>query len=302
MIGVDIINYYKEIKTKLIDTEVYDRIKDYSKERHRVMAYYEVGKMLYEAGSEYGEDIIGKYAEKLVIEVGKKYNSRTLRRIRQFYRVFSKENWSPMATKLSWSHYTELLPIKDVNKLEYYLNLSMNNRLSRNELRFKIKSKEYERLPEKTRNKLIKKEETNLEDFVKNPIVLKSKNKYEFLTEKNLQDIIMEDIPSFLKELGEGYSFISNEYKIKIGESYNYIDLLLYNYKFKCFVVVELKVCELRKEHIGQIGIYMNYIDKNIKSTYDDKSIGIIICRRDNKFIIEYCSDRKILSREYQLN
>lgn len=102
-------NYYNEIKQKLIDNEIYEKVKDYSKERHRVITYFEIGKLLYEAGNKYGDNILNTYSNKLVVELGKKYNERTLRRIRQYYRMFKDEKWSPMATKLSWSHYTELL-------------------------------------------------------------------------------------------------------------------------------------------------------------------------------------------------
>ncbi|HIS11746.1 MAG TPA: DUF1016 family protein, partial [Candidatus Onthocola stercoravium] len=123
----------------------------------------------------------------------------------------------------------------------------------------------------------------------------------EIISEKALQKVILEDLPSFLDELGEGFTFVKNEYKIKIGNSYNYIDLLLYNIDFNCYVVVELKVTELKKEHIGQIEVYMNYIDKNLREITQDKTIGIIICKKNNKFIMEYCSDKRILSKEYQL-
>mgnify|MGYP000708521474 FL=1 len=92
-----------------------------------------------------------------------------------------------------------------------------------------------------------------------------------------------------------------NEYKIKINNTYNYIDLLLYNYEFNCFVVVELKVTEIKKEHIGQIEVYMNYINKNLRKQAQDKTIGIILCKKDNKFIMEYCSDERIHIREYNL-
>lgn len=111
----------------------------------------------------------------------------------------------------------------------------------------------------------------------------------------------MEDIPSFLKELGTGFTFIENEYKIRIGRNYNYIDLLLFNYEYNCFVVIELKITELKKEYIGQIQIYMNYIDNNLKKVNQDKTIGIIICKKDNKFIMEYCSDERIIAKEYEL-
>ena len=138
-------------------------------------------------------------------------------------------------------------------------------------------------------------------DFIKNPIVIKNNTNKEIISEKVLQKVILEDLPSFLDELGEGFTFVKNEYKIKIGNSYNYIDLLLYNIKFNCYVVVELKVTELKKEYIGQIEIYMNYIDKNLRKITQDKTIGIIICKSNNKLIMEYCSDFRILAKEYKL-
>lgn len=104
-----------------------------------------------------------------------------------------------------------------------------------------------------------------------------------------------------MKELGNSFSFIGSEYKIKIGNSFNYIDLLLFNIEYNCYLVVELKITELKKEHIGQIQIYMNYIDKEIRKVYQDKTIGIIICKQENKYIIKYCSDERIIAREYEL-
>ena len=105
-----------------------------------------------------------------------------------------------------------------------------------------------------------------------------------------------------MEQLGKGYSFIKDEYPILLGDRYNYIDLLLFNINFNCYVVIELKVTELKKEHIGQIETYMHYIDQNIKSIYQDNTIGIIICKKDNKFVMEYCSDDRILRTTYQLN
>jgi predicted nuclease of restriction endonuclease-like (RecB) superfamily len=110
--------------------------------------------------------------------------------------------------------------------------------------------------------------------------MIKNTKNYEIISENILQKLILEDIENFMKELGDSFCFIGSEYKIKIGNSYNYIDILLYNIRFKCYVVVELKITELRKEYIGQIEVYMNYIDKNIKTFDEDKTIGIIICKR----------------------
>lgn len=294
-------DYYNEIKNKLIDNEIYEKVKNYSKERNKVITYFEIGRLLNEAGGKYGYKIIDDYSNKLMIEVGKKYNKRTLFRMKQFYNVFGNEKVSTLSTQLSWSHYTELLPIKNMSKLLYYLNLCISQNLDVRSLREKIKSNEFERLPEKAKIRSIIKQEQNVIDYVKNPIIIKNNNNHANISEKILQKLILEDIPSFLKELGGGFTFIENEYKIRIGDRYNYIDLLLYNIKFKCYVVVELKLTELKKEHIGQIQVYMNYIDKNLKTIEEDNTIGIIIVKRNDKYIMEYCSDERIITKEYEL-
>lgn len=292
-------NYYNEIKNKIIDNEIYSKVKDYSKERHRVITYYEIGKLLDEAGNKYGDNIISTYSNKLVVEFGKKYNERTLRRIRQFYRMFKNDKWSPLATKLSWSHYSELLSIKEENELIYYINITLERNLSKRELRERIKNKEYERLPKATINKLKKQKEVEIKDLVPNPVIIKNKNNIEIISEKALHNLILEDIESFMKELGNYYSFIGSEYKIKIGDTNHYIDLLLFNIKFNCYVVIELKVTNFKVEYISQVQKYMNYIDKNIKEITNNNTIGIIICKKENKYVIEYCSNERIIVRKY---
>ena len=294
--------YYKEIKQKLVDDEIYAKTKDYSKERHKVITYFETGKLLFEAGSKYGESIINNYSKKLVDEIGKKYNYRTLYRMRSFYKVFNNEKLTPLVSKLSWSHYIQLLSLNDIDEIIYYIRQSVKLHLSKNDLISKIKNKEYERLDNKTKEKLKNNiEEIVVSDLVKNPILIRNSYDYTDISEKLLKQLILEDMDNFLKELGNGFSYIGNEYKIKIGDRYNYIDILLYNYIYNCFIVVELKVTELKSEYIGQITKYMNYIDKHVKTIIQNKTIGIIICRKDNKFIMEYCSDDRILSRVYEL-
>ncbi len=294
-------NYYNEIKNKIIDNEVYAKIKDYSRERNKVITYFEIGRLLTEAGGKYGDNIIDEYSKKLILEVGKKYNRRTLYRMKQFYNVFSNEKVSTMLTQLSWSHYLLLISLNDYNEIIYYIRVAKDNNLSQRQLQERIKNSEYKRLPIETRSKIINSELLNIKDLVPNPILIKNKNNIDIINEKVLHQLILEDIESFMKELGNGFCFIGSEYKIKIGDNFHKIDLLLFNINFNCYVVVELKVCELRKEHIGQIEVYMNYIDKNIKKISQDKTIGIIICRKNNKYVIEYCSDNRIISREYEL-
>lgn len=292
-------NYYNEIKNELINNEITKKVKDYSKNRSDLQTYYNIGKLLAEAGKHYGEGIIKEFSKKLTLEFGKKYTLSLLYKIKQFYDIYGKV--PTMSGNLTWSHWYEMLSIKEIDKIVYYVNQCEINNLNVRDLRSKIKSQEYERLPKDTRNKIIKKDKLKVEDFVKNPILIKNSYNYNEISEKVLKQLILEDIDDFLLELGNNFSYIGNEYKIKIGNSYNYIDLLLYNIEFNCYVVVELKVTELKKEYIGQIQVYMNYIDDNLRKIYQDKTIGIIICKKDNKFIMEYCSDDRILSREYEL-
>ena len=219
--------------------------------------------------------------------------------MRQFYVIVEKG--ATVWHQLSWSHYKLLITLKDIDKINYYSMLASNNLYGVRKLQDVIRSTEYERLPEKTKLKLIKKEDNKIEDFIKNPIIIKNPNNIEVSKEKVLQRLILEDIESFMKELGNGFTFVGSEYKIKIGNTYNYIDILLFNYIYNCFIVVELKVTELKKEYIGQVEVYMNYIDNNLKSIEDDKTIGIIIRKKDNRYVIDYCSDKRILSKEYEL-
>ena len=290
-------NYYDEIKNELVNNEIYKRVKDYSKNKHDLSTYYNVGKLLSEAGKSYGDGIIKEYSKRLTNELGKKYSYTYLTRMRQFYLLGKKV--APLAQQLTWSHYVELISLKNIDEIRYYIDISASQNLSRNELRNRIKSKEYERLDNKTKEKLINKEDTLVSDFIKDPIIINNSLNHIEISERVLKELILNDLDIFLKQLGNGFCYIENEYKIKIGNTYNYIDILLFNYQFNCFVVVELKVTELRKEHIGQIEIYMNYIDKNIKRIGMSNTIGLIISKYKNEYIIEYSSDSRIKVNTY---
>ena len=292
-------NYYEDIKKELINNEINRKVKTHSINKSDLTTYYNVGKTLSEAGKCYGESIIKEYSKKLANELGKGYGVSNLKRFRQFYLMIEKG--ATLSHLLTWSHYIEIIPINNVTIINYYINICIYQNLSVRELRNKIKNKEYERLDEETKNKLINNEKLNIKDNIKNPILIKNIHNYTEITEKILQKLVLEDISSFMKELGDSFSFIDNEYKIKIGDRYNYIDLLLFNIEFNCYVVVELKVTELKKEHIGQIQVYMNYIDKNLRKINQDKTIGIIICKKENKYVIEYSSDARIIARTYEL-
>ena len=296
--------YYEEIKNELIDNELTKKAKDYSKNKSDLMHYYNVGKLIVEAqgGEErakYGDGLIKEYSKRLTNDLGKGYSTRTLKRMRKFYLYIEKG--TTLSTLLTWYHYVELLTIENINEVNYYIDSTIKNNYSIRELHKRINFNEYERLDTNAKNKLINKEKIKISDSIKNPIIIKNSLSMGIISEKYLKKLILEDLDGFLNELGSGFLYVGNEYRIRMGDTFNYIDILLFNYKFNCFVVVELKITELKKEHIGQIQIYMNYIDKNIKEINHNKTIGIIICKRGNSLILEYSSDSRIFSTVYKL-
>ena len=131
--------------------------------------------------------------------------------------------------------------------------------------------------------------------------MIKVKDKNERLSEYALYSSILENMDDFLNELGVGFLYAGSEVKIKIGDRYNYIDFLLFNVKYNCYVVIELKVTEMKAEYIGQITKYINYVDKNIKELFNDKTVGVVICKRENKYVLEYCSDNRIFTTTYKV-
>ena len=292
-------NYYNEIKETLIKNEIYKKVKDYSKNKSDLNAYFEVGRLIVEAqGGEkrakYGNKLIKEYSEKLTKELGKGYKVSNLKNMRQIYLKFRKRQ--TLSGELSISHYIILSRIDNENEINYYINISKTLNLSVRELREKIKSNEYERIGYKEEL-----EEPKINTFIKNPIIIKVGDKKEKLSEYALHQLILENMDDFLKELGIGFAYIGSEVKIKIGDRYNYIDFLLFNVKYNCYVVIELKVTEMKAEYIGQITKYINYVDKNVKELFNDKTVGVVICKRENKYVLEYCSDNRIFTTTYKV-
>ncbi len=300
-------NYYNEIKSILVDNAIGRKIREYKSNQKDLESYYNVGKLLVEAqgGEErakYGNGLIKEYSKRLTSELGKGYSIQNLKNMRRFYLVVEKRQSLIVRFKslnISWTFIIKLLKLNDVNELLYYINCINKMNLTTRELDSKLKSKEYERLDSKIKEKLVKQEEVSVRDKIPDPIVLEGLEYKERLTEKVVQKWIDENPASFCKSLGEGYSYIESQYKIKIGSNYNYIDILLFNYISNSFVVVEIKVTELKKEHIGQIETYMNYVDANLKKDFHNKTTGILLVRENNKWLIKYINNDGILVRNY---
>ena len=300
-------NYYNEIKNILVDNAIGRKIREYKSNQKDLESYYNVGKLLVEAqgGEErakYGNGLIKEYSKRLTSELGKGYSVRSLTDMRTFY-FFCQKRQSLIAEfkfqNISWTCITKLLKLDDINSIFYYVKCIGKMNLTTRELDSKLKSKEYERLDSKIKEKLVKQEEVSVKDKIPDPIVLEGLEYKERLTEKIVQKWIDENPTLFCKSLGEGYSYIESQYKIKIGSNYNYIDVLLFNTIDLNYVVVEIKVTELKKEHIGQIETYMNYVDANLKKDFHNKTTGILLVRENNKWLIKYINNDGILVRNY---
>ncbi len=295
--------YLNEIKNVIEKNIVNQRKYDYYKNNSLVNIYFEVGRLLVEAQggrerSKYGDNLIKNWSIELTNIYGKGYDYTNLSRMRQFYIAF--ENIGTLSQELSWSHYYKLLQIKDENKRNYYINLCIKQNLSVRQLRDMIKNNAYERLSYKDKENIniIANEETfDITDMIKDPIYINIDKNVDRLSEKVLKQIILEQIEKYFIELGVGYAFIGSEYRL--GNSY--CDLLFYNYELNSFVVIELKIRKLIKQDIGQIEYYINYIDINKKKSYMNETVGIILCKENNKLVMKYCSNPNIYETTYEL-
>jgi len=292
-------NYYNEIKDVLVKNETYKKVKDYSKNRSDLNAYFEVGRLIVEAQggekkAEYGNKLIKNFSKKLTKELGKGYSERNLRNMRSFYEKF--KIWQTVSAKLSWSHYLELMKLDNMESINYYINIVQIHNIGVRELRERIKSNEYERIGYK--EELGK---PKINTLIKNPIVIRTDKYDDDVSEYTLHQLILENMDDFLKELGLGFTYYGHEVKIKMGDNYHRIDFLLFNVKYNCYVVVEIKITKLKAEYIGQIKKYMNYVDKNIKEIFNEGTIGVIICRKGDKYVMEYCSDERIFDTVYKI-
>ena len=299
-------NYYNEIKNILIDNAIGRKVREYKSNQKDLESYYNVGKLLVEAqgGEErakYGNGLIKEYSKRLTTELGKGYSTRNLKYMRNFYLLAKGQTLSALFknTNVFWSNVCEILKLKDVNEIEYYLNLSNKLCLSTRDLRIRIKSNEYGRLPAEVKEKLKTNELVSTSEKVPSPVVLQGLKVDGKLTEKIVQLWIDENPIKFCNALGEGFTYCGSQYKIKIGNIYNYIDVLLFNYISNSFVVVEIKVTELKKEHIGQIETYMNYVDTNLKKEFHNKTTDILLVRKNNNWLIKYVNNDGILVRNY---
>ena len=270
---------------------------DYFKNKDLINNYFEIGRLLVEAqgGEErakYGNGLIKEWSAELVRLFGKGYDVSNLKRFRQFYICFKKGG--PLGHQLTWTNIKLLLPIKNVNKRNYYINMCIKKNLSKRALEKEIKNNAFERLSlaDKENIKLIsdKNEVLTIKDTLKDPVLITINEDLDNVSEEKLAKIIRKELEIFLLELGCGYTYAGKE--VRMGESY--CDLLFFNYEFNCFVVIELKTRKIKKEDIGQLEYYINYVDENMKKESFNPTIGVLVAKEGNYLVMKYCTNKNI--------
>jgi len=295
------VNYLNDIKNLIEKDIVLKKKHRLIEEDSRLVTYYEIGKLIVEgqggeSRAKYGNGLIKEWSKELTSLYGKGYDASNLRRMRQLYLTF--KICGPVDHKLTWTNLSIILPIKEESKRNYYINLCIKQNLSKRQLKEKIKNKEYERLEYKDNIELITDDKSvSIRDMIKNPVLIKTNERIDKLSEKALKQFILEKIEDFLLELGYGFLFAGSEYKLGKHKC----DLLFFNTELNAYVVIELKIRKLKPIDIGQIKYYMNYIDTNIKKDYMNKSIGIILCKEDDEIVVKYVTDERILFTTYEL-
>lgn len=295
--------YYVEIEHLVKRNEINKKSRRLEENNDIVTTYWTIGKLIVEAqgGSKrakYGNELIKKWSIKLTEMYGKGYDATNLRKFRQFYLSFPK--CAALRRTLSWTHYKRLLPIKDENKRNYFINLCIKNHLSERELGKAIRSNSYERLIDKPEKiEIIPYQKYSITNDMKNPIIIEVNQ--EIKTEQELEINILANLDSFFRQLGNGFTYVGHQYKISDGKNNYYIDLLLFNYEFNAFVIIELKLRSLRKEDKAQMEFYMKLVDEQIKKPFHNKTIGIIISKESDQFVINFVREEDIIPLSYQL-
>ena len=295
--------YYQEIEHLIKRNEINKRARKLEEKNDTIVIYWQIGKTLVEAqgGSrraKYGNELIKKWSTKLTEIYGKGYDYTNLSRFRKFYLCFPILG---TACQLSWSYYRYLISIKNENKRNYYINLCIKNHLTVRELRKEIKSNSYERLiDKKTKIDIITPTKYSITTDMKNPVIIPVQN--EVISEHDLEINILANLDFFFRQLGSGFTYVGHQYKISDGKNNYYIDILLFNIKLNCYVCVELKMRKLKKEDKAQVEYYMKLVDQELKEIHHNHTIGIIITKESDEFVVNFVHQDDIVPLSYELS
>jgi predicted nuclease of restriction endonuclease-like (RecB) superfamily len=291
-----------------------------------VMTYYEIGRMIIheeQNGNEradYGKQLIKMLSIKLTADFGKGFSQRNLEQMRQFYLVYSKaqtlsaefedDNEAVKKFQLSWSHYLKLMRIEDVNERNFYEIESYKNNWSLRELDRQYNSALFTRLSLSRNGSQVRRlaKEGQLlqkpQDAIKDPYILEFIGLPEQSTysESELEQKLIEKLEHFMLELGTGFTFVARQQRISFDEKHFRIDLVFYNRILRCFVLIDLKIGELKHQDIGQMQMYVNYYDRRMRLPEENKTIGIILCQDKSEAVVEFTlpeNNQQIFASKY---
>ncbi|MCX2431537.1 PDDEXK nuclease domain-containing protein [Pedobacter sp. GR22-10] len=266
------------------------------------MTYFEIGKMIVEEEqhgkekSEYGKQVLKELSEKLVNEFGKGFSETNLKQMRQFYINYSIRQTVSDQFKLTWSHYLKLMRIADLNERNFYEIEAIKNNWSLRGLQRQYDSALYTRLAlSKNKKEVISLGQKGQiieknKDLIKDPYILEFLGLPDksFYSESDLEQKLIDKLEHFLLELGNGFTFVARQKRITFDERHFKVDLVFYNRILKCFVLIDLKIGELKHQDIGQMQMYVNYFDREVKLDDENKTIGIILCQDKSESVVRY--------------
>ena len=301
-------NYYEQVENLIKNNEVNKKVRALQDNSETLLTYWNIGRLIIEAqGGEkrakYGDGLIKEWGKKLSEKYGRGYDYTNLSRMRTLYITFPIIG--TLSQQLSWSHYYTILPIKNPNERNYYINRVILDNLSVRDLRREIKNKSFDRLSYVDKENIEIISDTNLslsiEDMIKDPIILKSDINTNEINEKAIHKYIISLLEDKFLELGTGFALVGHEYKIVINNNTYHIDLLFFNTELNSYIVVEVKTRALKPQDIGQLEFYVGYVENNLKDNNQNKTIGVLIVKKKNKYVIEYTTSTDIYVTTYML-
>ena len=307
-----IISYDKHFK-KIVDIIEIARNRTYRKiNEELILMYKRIGKYISEQSTDtkYGDAFIQKMADKKEEKYPdlKGFNRRGLYRMKQFYELY-KDNLivSPLVTQLSWSNHLKIMSsCKTMEERIFYMNMCINEHLSKRELERQIDSGYYERymLSKKSLSPAIKKKKKATGNIFLDNYVLDFLDVPETISEYDLQKSIIKNLKNFILEIGKNFTFVGEEYRVQVGKHDYYIDLLFYHRGLSCLVAFELKIGEFKPEYIGKMNLYLEALDREVKKENENPSVGIILCASKDDEVVEFALSRSLsptMVSEYNL-
>ena len=305
-------NFYKEIRNVLEEARkrVYRNIQS-----EMVLTYWQIGKMIVDKQggnprADYGDGLLKELSIQLTKDYGKGFDVTNLRNMRQFYTVFQKRD--ALRPELSWTHYRSLIRVEDSNARDFYINEAISGNWSTRQLDREINTFSYQRYLASHGNHDVvddtakREKKENPLDIIKDPYVLEFtglKADSSFY-EKDLEQALITHLNDFLLELGNGFAFVARQKRFDMDGRNFYVDLVLYNYKLKCFVLIDLKRGDLTHQDIGQMQMYVNYYTRELMEPGDNPPIGIILSADKSDTLVKYTlplDNKQIYASKYML-